>query len=131
MYRKDEWGGILKLRKKYMTEGTHTIRKTTRKKTGDEPGWMGTVMGVVLTSIRSLFDGAVAEVEQSFHAAFTRIARQIAILCLGFLGITFLLFGFAKMLNTLFQVPGIGESIVGVMFMFLAGVLALFTTEKK
>lgn len=113
-----------------MTEGTHAIKKTARKAPEDH-GLVGAVIEMVLASFRGWFDAAITSIERSITEAMVRIARQIFILFLALLGLAFLLFGFAKMLSYFFQVPGVGESIVGVFMLAMALILALFTHEAK
>lgn len=113
-----------------MTEGTHAIKKSTRKAPEDH-GLVGAVIEMVLASFRGWFNAAIASIERSVTEAMVRIARQIFILFLALLGLAFLLFGFSKMLSYFFQVPGIGESIVGVFMLAMAFILALFTRDGK
>lgn len=113
-----------------MTEKQTTRKKTTEKKVEDH-GLVGAVIEMVLASFRSWFEAVIAGVERSIHEAVARIARQVFILFLALLGIAFLLFGFAKMLSALFQVPGTGESVVGIIMLVMAFLLIFFTRAEK
>lgn len=113
-----------------MTEATHTTKKTARK-TPEDHGLVGAVIEMVLASFRGWFDAAVSSIERSVTEAMVRIAQQVVVFLLALFGLAFLLFGLAKMLSYLFQVPGIGESIVGVFMLVMAFILMLFTREKK
>lgn len=113
-----------------MTGEEHAAKKTSSKKS-EESGFGGMMFEMALASFRGWFDAAVSGIKQSVTDAVARVVRQVFVLFLSLLGLTFLLFGFAKMLSYLFQVPGIGESIVGVIMLAMAFILAAFTKERK
>lgn len=113
-----------------MTETEQTAQKASSKKS-EASGLGGMMFEMALASFRGWFDTAVHGIRQSIADAVARVVRQAFVLFLSLLGITFLLFGFAKMLSYLFQVPGIGESIVGVIVLAMAFILAAFTKGER
>lgn len=79
-----------------------------------------TVFGSVQSLVASLFDSVATGVEDMLN----RIARRGFVLVLAMFGMWFLLSGFAKLLNFLYQAPGIGEMLVGTLVFSTAVVLS-------
>lgn len=112
-----------------MLEGVHAVRKTTKKT--EDPSIIGMVLEGALVAMKGWFDTARLSVERAVTEAVFRVVRQVFVLFLAILGIGFLLSGLARMLSYLFQIPGVGESIVGFMALVVAFILAFFTQEQK
>ena len=115
-----------------MTTDTPVTRKSQKNhKKSEDVGVVGMVLEGALSAVRGWFETARASVEKTIADAMIRLARQIFIFFLALLGIAFLLFGLAKTLSFLFQIPGIGEMVVGCIVLVMAFILSPFTRGPK
>lgn len=94
------------------------------KKDGDG-GWdfswiFETVFGSVQSLVAQLFDSVATGVEDMLN----RIARRGFVLILAVVGMLFLLTGFARLLDFLYGVPGIGQVVVGTLVFSTAVILS-------
>ncbi|MFZ3032378.1 MAG: hypothetical protein WA082_05105 [Candidatus Moraniibacteriota bacterium] len=103
------------------------ITKTTKSGESDtHVGWAEMLLDGVFKSIQASFDGAFDRVHRMGHAFLRRVTRR-AFLCLfAFLGILFLLVGFAQLLNSLYPFPGSGATIVGLLLLLICLVIYAF-----
>lgn len=95
------------------------------KKTTEGEGGLGSGMTVLLEivsgSIQKAILGVFDTFEQGTLQVFRKLLRSFSFFFFSVLGVVFLLIGTARVLDTAYQLPGLGEIIVGV-FIF-AGVL--------
>ena len=103
---------------------------TSKKKDGKglDFSWIfETVFGSVQSLVGKLFDGVAVGVED----ILSRIARRGLVLVLAIFGMWFLLFGFARLLDFLYGVPGVGQVLVGTLVFSTAVILsALWKRER-
>jgi len=102
-------------------------KKTTR--TTKETGHSGLFLEIIFQSIRSFVDGTIESVHQAIHRFAQNVMRKTAAFFFLLLGFAFIFVGFAKLLNAVYQIPGIGESMIGVCMLLLALVLYAFSRE--
>lgn len=97
----------------------------------EETGMAGLVLEGALSVVRGWLESAKMSVERTITDTLIRVAQQIFIFFLALLGMAFLLFGVAKILSFFFEMPGMGEIVVGFVVLGLALVLFLFTRKRK
>jgi uncharacterized membrane protein YkvI len=103
-------------------------KKTVRAKKGD--GHSGLFLEVIFQSIRSFVDGTIESVHQAARRFAQNVMRKTAAFFFFLLGFAFIFVGFAKLLNAVFPIPGIGESTIGVFMLILALVLYAFSQDE-
>lgn len=101
--------------------------KTKREK-GEDHG-IAWIFDAVFGGIRSFTDTVLDGVAESVEDVMNRIARRALVSILLALGLWFLLSGFAKVLNVLYGVQGVGELLVG-MFVFSAALIFSLLWKK-
>jgi hypothetical protein len=88
--------------------------KTKKEKGGGE--WSSSwIFETVFGSVRSLVESLIGSVSAGIDDVVTRIARRAFAMMLAVFGLWFLLSGFAEMLSFLYDVPGLGEILVGIL----------------
>lgn len=86
-----------------------------------------TIFGGVGSIVEGLFESVVSAVEAALASAVRKLFAGV----LAVLGLLFLLFGFAELLDFVYQVPGVGSVIVGVIVFFFAVVVMLSADRRK
>lgn len=106
-------------------------KKTTRTKKSDGGGWKNFLMESIFRNIQGVFDGAFASVHAAVQTFTRRLAQRALFFFLTLVGLTFLLLGLARLLSTLYGMPGLGELIVGVCILLIALVLYIFNRNDN
>lgn len=103
------------------------------KKTTDEAG--GLVNGALMLfetvshGVERAVQGALENLEQGALGLFHKLLRSAGFFFFSVLGAVFLLIGTARVLDTAYQLPGLGEIVIGA-FIF-AGVLLLHMIDQQ
>lgn len=100
--------------------------KTKREK--GESHSVAWIFDAVFGGIRSFVDTVLDGVAESVEDVMNRVARKAFVSILFVLGLWFLLSGFAKLLNVLYGVAGLGDLVVG---MFVFAVAFIFSVLWK
>jgi len=105
-------------------------KKTTHtKKETAEGSLTGLLVDGVVRSVQSLIDGALTSVEQSIQRFTQKLTQQVFLICFGFVGIIFLLIGFAQLLSAVYHIPGSGEAIMGIFILII--VFGVYALDRK
>ncbi len=103
-------------------------KKTVRAK--KESGHTGLFLEIIFQSIRSFIDGTIESMHQAAHRFARNLMRRTAAFFFCLVGLAFIFAGFAKLLNAVYPLPGVGEATVGVFMLLLASVLYAFSREE-
>ncbi len=104
-------------------------KTTSRKKEESEMSIPHLLFDGVMKSIQSFIDETLLSVHKRINIFFGTVAKKTFLFLLGFFGILFLFVGLAKILSTLFGVPGSGEALMGLMMLIIAFVV--YTFERQ
>jgi hypothetical protein len=105
-------------------------RKTKKEKgSGGGEGMFQWVFDTIFGSVHSFVEGVTKSVADSVEDVANRIAQKAVLAALISLGFFFLLQGFSKILNVLYGMPGMGETVVG--FLVLAAAFIFAVVWKK
>lgn len=77
--------------------------------------------------VQGILQAVFGTLEQGTLALFRKLFRSIGLFFFAVLGGVFLLIGTARVLDTVYQLPGIGEIVVGTLI--FAGILILYMIE--
>lgn len=102
-------------------------KKTTQTK--KESSHSGFFLEIIFQSIRSFIDGTIESMHQAAHRFAQSLMRKTAAFFFCLIGFAFIFAGFAKLLNAVYPLPGVGEATVGVFMLLLASVLYAFSRE--
>lgn len=104
----------------------------TKKTTGVASGVLGGLNflreGMAL-GVEGVVQSVFGVVEQGTLTLFRKLLRCFALFFFSVLAGVFLLVGVARVLNTAYQVPGLGEIVVGALI--LTGVLFIYMIEPS
>lgn len=103
-------------------------KKTMRGKKGDT--WTTLLLDGIFGSLSSFVSSMVHMIHETTHAVTRRLARRAFLFLFSFAGIVFLLVGFAKLLNSVYQFPGLGETIVGMLVLLISLVIYALTRNE-
>lgn len=103
----------------------------TEKTEGSDSGWKTLLLETIVRSVQSFADGTVRSIHETVHAFTFRLARQVFLLLLSFVGIVFLLVGCTKLLGAMYPLPGAGEMIVGAFVLLAALVVYAFRRDSR
>lgn len=103
------------------------------KKTTEEAGGWGSGVELLFESvangIRRVAEDIAESVERGTMDLFRKLLRSLGFFFFSVLAAVFLLVGIARVLDTVYQLPGVGEVVVGA-FIF-AGVLLFFMIDQQ
>src|SRR5512133_1674935 len=98
----------------------------TKKEEVTATSLMGLLLDVVVRSAQSFVDGAIDSVQQTAERITQKVTRRVFIFCFAFIGILFLLIGFAHLLDAIYHVPGLGMVVMGVFILTIVLIVSLF-----
>lgn len=113
-------------RREYMEE-----KKTMKEKKNDNGGLMGFLMETVFRNIQSFVDGVLGSVQEATDAFTRRLARRAFLFFFALVGFIFLFLGFARLLSTMYRMPGLGEAIVGVGILVIVLIVYIFNKDDN
>lgn len=94
-------------------------------------GFMMALLDGIFGSVERIIGGVIDSVTQTTADVIRRGARTLLALFLALVGIIFFLSGSSQFLSTLWQVPGLGEMVVGgVVFVVALISYAVIRDEK-
>lgn len=85
------------------------------------------IFGGVGSIVEGLFESVVTAVETALSSAVRKLFAGV----LAVLGLIFLLLGFAELLDFVYQVPGVGNIIVGVVVFVIATIVMLTANQRQ
>jgi len=94
-------------------------------------GLLALLAGAALSGVTSIVDSAVSSAQSVVRSLVVQAVKSALILALMFCGIAFMLFGVARILDALYQMPGMGELIVGFAALTLSLIAYLFNKDGK
>lgn len=108
-----------------------TEKKTTssREKISGVLGWIEFARETLSDQVEQALTGLLDTLGRGVEHIVQRVIRSFSIFFFVLLGATFLLVGAARVLDSVYQIPGLGEIIIGVFIFSL--VLVLSTAEHK
>ena len=106
-------------------------KKSTRakKETGGADWMFQWVFDTIFGSVHTFVEGVTKSVADGVEDIANRIAQKAVLAALISLGFFFLLQGMARILDVIYQFPGMGETVVG--FLVLAAALIFSVIWKK
>lgn len=107
-------------------EGNKTKREGREESFGSE-----FLFDAVFGGVKKLFESVVTGIMDVVDGAVSLLLRRAFAVLLGAFGIWFLFSGFAKLLDFLYETPGIGEIIVGVLVFVSAIVVSAFSHRRR
>lgn len=90
-------------------------------------GGVGMLIEGVTHGVKAAVQGVADNVEQGVQVLWRRLLRAFGLFFFAILGAVLLIVGFARVLDSVYQLPGLGEIIMGA-FVF-AGVLLVSMME--
>ena len=105
------------------------MEEKTTKKTKESVSWTGILLESVFGGFQSLIEGMFGGLREMAQAFTRRLARQTFLLLFAFLGSVFLLVGGAEFISARYQLPGVGEMLVGIFILLISLVAYLATKD--
>lgn len=84
------------------------------------------IFGKLGSFVENIFENVVSAVEAALSSAIRKLFAGV----LAVLGLLFLLFGFAELLDYAYRIPGIGSVIVGIV-VFIIAVIVMLTADRR
>jgi hypothetical protein len=96
--------------------------KRAKREKGSEAGeWpFQWILDMLLGTVQSFVDGVTESVTESVKSAMSQVMQKTVIFFLLLVGMFFLLGGFAQILSVFYQLPGMGEVVVGFLTLMMA-----------
>lgn len=76
--------------------------------------------GVIFDRVRAFAESIEQGVQAFVERIVSETLRKILVILLAFSGVIFFLFGTAKMISSVYGVPGSGEIVIGIGLVFLS-----------
>ncbi|MBP7060623.1 MAG: hypothetical protein KBA91_01435 [Candidatus Moranbacteria bacterium] len=97
----------------------------------DVVGWFDTARERLSAHGEALLASWFAHIERGVHLMVDGVLKRIALFFFMLLGATFLLVGLARVLSTVYELPGIGDIIVGAFIFALVLLFSMIETRVK
>lgn len=103
--------------------------RKTKKEAGGTDWMFQWVFDTIFGSLSSFVEGVTKSVADGVDAIVDRVVKRAALTVLVVFGFFFLLQGFAKILNVLYGLPGLGDTVIG--FLVLSAALIFSIVWKR
>ena len=103
--------------------------RVMKEKVAEVGSWFDTLKERLSDQGEAVLAVWFAGVERGVHMLVSSVFRRVAIFFFVLLGATFFLVGLARVLSALYELPGVGDIIVGTLIFSI--VILLSMAEKK
>ncbi len=112
-----------------MTEKKKTESART-KKSDSALGSLGGAVEYVLGGMQGIAQGVMQSARHGVERYVQVLLRRIILVAFFFLGVLFFLVGLARILDAAYQLPGLGEIVVGIIMGSVALLLSMVSNRE-
>lgn len=103
---------------------------TRSKKSNSALDSLGGVVEHVLGGVQGIAQGVMQSARHGVERYVQMLLRRIVLVAFFFLGVLFFLVGLARILDAAYQLPGLGEIVVGVVIGSVALLLSMVSNRE-
>jgi len=89
------------------------------------------ILDTIFGGIGKLAESLISSISSGIEEVANSVLRRAFSVLLGVFGIWFLFSGFARLLDSLYGIPGVGEVVVGVLVFASAIIVSAFSRRGK